>query len=50
MKMCQDEEAEIQLLAKRVKHNVHCFVGLNVEEGITALEVMGISVDKESVA
>jgi hypothetical protein len=48
--MFQDEDAETEMLAKRVKRIVHCFLEPNVDEGITALEAMGISVDKESVA
>ena len=47
--MFQDEDAETEMLAKHVKPIVHCFLEPNVNEGITALEVMGISVDKESV-
>jgi len=48
--MFQDEDAETEMLAKHVKRIVHCFLEQNVDEGITALEAMGISVDKESVA
>jgi len=48
--MSQDEDAETEMLAKRVKRIVYCFLELNVDEGITALEAMGISVDEESVA
>jgi hypothetical protein len=50
LEMFQDVNAETEILAKCVKRIVHCFFEANVEEGITALEVMGISVDKESVA
>jgi hypothetical protein len=50
MEMFQDENAATEMLAKRVKRIVHCFLELNVDEGITALEAMGISVDNESVA
>ena len=48
LEMFQDEDAETEMLAKRVKCIVHCFLELNDNEGITALEAMGISVDKES--
>jgi len=48
--MFQDEDAETEMLAKRVKRIVHCFLEPSVDEGITALEAMGICVDKESVA
>jgi len=47
--MFRDEDPETEMLAKRVKHIVHCFLEPNVDEGITPLEAMGISVDKESV-
>jgi hypothetical protein len=47
--MVEDEDAESEMLAKRVKHILHCFHELNVDDGVTALEVIGISVDKESV-
>jgi len=48
--MFPDENTDSEMLAKSVKHNVHCFLEPNVDEGITDLEAMGISVDKESVA
>jgi len=48
--MFQDEDAETVMLAKLVKHIVHCFHEPNVDEGIIALEPMGISIDKESLA
>jgi hypothetical protein len=48
--MFQDEDAETEMLAKRVKHIVHCFLEPNGDVGITALEAMGISVNMESVA
>jgi len=48
--MFQDEDAETEMLAKRIKRTVHCLLEPNVDEGITALEAMGISVVKESVA
>jgi len=38
------------MLAKGVKRIVHCFLEPNGNEGITALEAMGTSVDKDSVA
>jgi hypothetical protein len=47
--MFQDEHAETEMLAKCVKHILHCFLQPNVDEGITALVAMGISVDMESV-
>jgi hypothetical protein len=50
LEMFQDENAETEMLAKRVKRIVHCFLELNVDDGIIALEAMGISIDKESVA
>jgi hypothetical protein len=50
LEIFQDEDAETEMLAKRVKHIIHCFLEPNVDECITALEVLGISVDKESVA
>ena len=50
LEMFQDEDAETEMLAKRAKGIVHCFLEPNGDEGITALEAMGISVDKESVA
>ena len=50
LEMIQDENAETEMLAKRVKRIVHCFLESNVDEGITVLEAMGISVNKESVA
>jgi len=49
MEIFQDEDAETEMLAKRVKRVVHSFLEPNVDEGITALEAMGISVDKENV-
>ena len=49
LEMFRDEDPETEMLAKRVKHIVHCFLEPNVDEGITPLEAMGISVDKESV-
>ena len=50
LEMFPDENTDSEMLAKSVKHNVHCFLEPNVDEGITDLEAMGISVDKESVA
>jgi len=47
--MFQDEDAESEMLDKRVKRIVYCFLEPNVDEGITALEAMGISVDEEIV-
>jgi hypothetical protein len=47
--MFQDEDADTEMLPKNVKSIVHCFLEPNVDEGITALEAMEISVDKESV-
>lgn len=38
------------MLAKSVKHIIQCFHDLKVNESITDLEAMGISVNKESVA
>jgi hypothetical protein len=49
LEMFQDEDVETEMLAKRVKCIVHCFLEPNVNEGITALEAIGITVDKESV-
>jgi len=48
--MFHNEDAETEMLAKHVKHVVHRILEPNVDEDIFALEVMGISVDKESVA
>jgi hypothetical protein len=48
--MFQDEDADNERLAKGVKRIVHCFLEPNVDEGMTALEAMEISVDTESVA
>ena len=48
--MFQDEDAETEMLAKCVRCIVHCFLEPNVDEGITALEAMRISVDNKSVA
>jgi len=45
-----EEDAETEMLAKHVKRIVHCFLEPNVDEGVTTLEALGISVDKESVA
>jgi len=39
--MFQDEHAETEMLAKRVKRIVHCILEPNVDEGITALEGNG---------
>jgi hypothetical protein len=50
LEMFQDNDAETEILAKSVKRIVHSFLELNVDEGITGLEAMGISVDKKSVA
>jgi len=50
LEMFQDEDTETEMLAKHVKDIVHDFLEPNVDEGITGLETMGISVDKESVA
>jgi hypothetical protein len=47
--MFQDDDAVTETLAKHVKSIVHCFLDPNDDEGITALEVMGISIDKENV-
>jgi hypothetical protein len=49
LEMFQDEESETEMFAKGVKCIVHCFLEPNVVEGITALEAMGMTVDKESV-
>jgi hypothetical protein len=49
LEMFQDEDAETDMLGERVKCIVHCFLEPNVDEGITALEAMGISVNKGSV-
>jgi len=49
LEMFQDKDAETEMLANRLKRIVHCFLKPNVDEGITALAAMGISVDKESV-
>ena len=49
LQMFQDEDAETELLAMRVKRIVYCFLEPNVDEVITALQAIGISVDKESV-
>jgi hypothetical protein len=48
--MFQDEDAETEMLAKCVKCIVYYFLEQNVDKDITALEVMRISVDKETVA
>jgi len=48
--MFQDEDPETEMLAKGVKRIVHCVLEPNVDECITALEAIGISVDKEIVA
>jgi hypothetical protein len=48
--MFQDQDAETEMFAKHVKRIVHCVLEPNVNEGITALEAMRISVDKENVA
>jgi len=50
LEMLQDQDTETVMLAKVVKRIVHCFLELNVDEGITALQAMEISVNKESVA
>jgi hypothetical protein len=50
LEMFQDEDADNERLAKGVKRIVHCFLEPNVDEGMTALEAMEISVDTESVA
>ena len=47
--MFQDEDAEAEMLAKCVKHIIHCFLEPNVDEGVTVLAAMGISVDKNSL-
>jgi hypothetical protein len=47
--MFQDDDAETETLAEHVKSIVHCVLDPNVDEGITALEVMRISIDKENV-
>ena len=47
--MFHDENADTDMCANRVKRTLHCFLEPNVDEGITALEVIGISVNKEIV-
>jgi len=49
LEMFQDEDAEAEMLAKCVKHIIHCFLEPNVDEGVTVLAAMGISVDKNSL-
>ena len=48
--MFQDEDTETEMLAKHVTHIDHCFLEPDVDDGITAHEVMGITVDKDIVA
>jgi hypothetical protein len=48
--MFHHEDSETEMLVKCVKHIIHCFLELNVDEGITAQEAIAISVDTASVA
>jgi hypothetical protein len=48
--MFQDDDVDTEMLAKHVKHVLLCSLEPNVDEGITAHEAMGISVNKKSVA
>jgi hypothetical protein len=48
--MLQDDDAETEMHTNHVKCIVGCISQLTVNEGITALEAIGISVNKESVA
>jgi hypothetical protein len=49
LKMFQHKDAETEMLAMYVKSIVHCFLEPIVDEGFTAREVMGFSVDTDSV-
>ena len=49
LEIFQDEHAETGMLAKRDESIVDCFLEPNLDEGITALKVMGISEDNECV-
>jgi hypothetical protein len=47
LEIIQDQDAETEMVTKGVKCIVNCFLEPNLEGGISALPVMGISVDQE---
>jgi len=50
LEMFQDEDTETEMFAKCVKHIVHCFLELNIDEDTTVQEAMGTSLTNESIA